>query len=273
MSASTKRSLPCWSAGAIAVALVTLASPAWAAANLITNGDFTNYTVNGAASTTSYIVTGGTTSGTTGATLTGWTNTGYSFVFQPNAASSTGAVVNATTNLYLWGPDGTTTSTYSNNGFVSSPTGGAYLAMDGAYQTGYIGQTINNLTVGQAYSLSFNWAAAQQSGYSGATTDSWTVYWADASNNVITKVSTPTITNPDHGFTGWINQTYTFVATTTSMSVAFMAAGAPGGTPPFSLLDSVTLSAVPEPAGWVVLASGLAALGFVRLRTNRRRIA
>ena len=259
---------------AVAGLLVAISSPAFAAAELLTNGNFDTYTVNGAPSTTSYIVTGGATSGNGGAALTGWSNTAYSFVFQPNTASSTGAVVSPGTNLYLWGPDGGTSSAaYSNNGFTTSPTGGALLAQDGAYQQGYIGQTVNNLVVGKAYQLSFYWAAAQQAGFTGNTTEAWTVYWADAGFNVVNAVTTPTATTPSKGFSPWRQQIYQFVATTTTMSVAFMASGAPGGTPPFSLLDGVSLTAAPEPATWAILAAGLVGCTAFGYRRRARRLA
>lgn len=247
------------------------AGPAWAAPELITNGNFSNYTVNGAVSTTSYIVTGGTTSGTTGATLTGWSNNGYSFVYQPNTASSTGAVVNANTNLYLWGPDGGTSSTnYSNNGFTTSPTGGAFIAEDAAYQQGTLSQTVSGLVVGMAYQLSFYWAAAQQSGYDGQTTQAWNVSWTDSTNRTVSTYSTPAVTTANHGFSAWRQQAVVFTATTTSMTLGFMATGGPNGTPPFALLDGVSLTAAPEPGTWAVLAMGLAGMTALRLRRGRR---
>lgn len=149
----------------LAVLLGGSAVPALAAPELITNGNFNSFTVNGAASNTSFIITGGQTSGSGGA-LAGWTNSAYTFVFAPNTASAAEAVVSPATNLKLWGPDGGTNSpAYSNNGFANSPTGGNFIAADGAYQQGYVYQTVNNLTVGQAYQLSYYWAAAQQAGF------------------------------------------------------------------------------------------------------------
>lgn len=267
-----RASAPCTSLLACLLSVAGTATPASAAPELLTNGDFSSYTVNGQASTTSYIVTGGQTSGSTGATLAGWTNQAYAFVFQPNTASSTGAVINANTRLNLWGPDGGTGSAaYSNNGFTNSPTGGAFLASDGAYQQGPIYQTVNNLVVGQSYALSFWWAAAQQSGFDGATTEGWSVYWADASYNVVKALATDTVTTPNHGFTPWRQQVYTLVATTTSMTVAFLATGGPNGTPPFSLLDGVSLTAgVPEPGTLVLLGVGLVGLTAYRLRRQAK---
>ncbi len=262
------RSLQAFLVGGLVATAV--AFPAFAAPELITNGNFDTYTVGGTASTTSYIVAGGQTSGTSGATLAGWSNSGYSFVYRPNTASSTGAVVTPGTNLYLWGPDGGAgTANYSANGFTNSPTGGNFIAEDGAYQQGLLSQTVSNLTVGRSYQLSFYWAAGQQSGYTGDNTNGWTVYWADASNNVVSTVSTAMATTVSKGFTPWRQQVYTFVATTTTMTLAFMATSGPNATPPFSLLDGVSLTAAPEPATWAVLAAGL--VGASALRFRRRK--
>jgi hypothetical protein len=47
--------------------------------------------------------------------------------------------------------------------------------------------------------------------------------------------------------------------------------GSSGG-PPFSLLDGVSLSSVPEPSTWAMMFIGFAGLGYAGLR-NRRRSA
>ena len=95
---------------------------------------------------------------------TGWTTTGYNFIF-----ASGGGDTNST--LQLWGP-----ANGSNNGLTaSSPDGGNYIGADGAYQVGAITQSITGLTVGQQYSVGFYYAGAQQDGFSGATTEQWLV--------------------------------------------------------------------------------------------------
>lgn len=249
--------------------LVAVSSPALASPELITNGNFENWTVNGTPTAQSYIVTGGQTSGSGGATLTGWANTGYTFLFSPGTASSSGAVVAPNSRLDLWGPDGGTSSPYySNNGMTGSPTGGAFLAEDGAYQQGYVYQMVSNLTVGQSYNLSFFWAAAQQSGYTGDSYDGWNVYWADPTYNLQQSFATPTVNTPSKGFTPWRQSAFQVVATQTSMVLGFLATGGPGGVPPFSLLDGVSLQAVPEPASIALLLTGM---GLVAGFTYSRR--
>jgi len=52
--------------------------------------------------------------------------------------------------------------------------------------------------------------------------------------------------------------------------LSFLAIGTPGGVPPFSLLDGVSITEVPEPTSLALLGAGL---GLVGLMTRRRRTA
>jgi hypothetical protein len=213
--------------------------------NLVTNGGFET-TTNGA--------------GQLGynTTAAGWSTTGYNFVFAPNTADSTGAV-GSYGSTYLWGP-----GKGANNGFTNSPTGGNFLAADGAYEVGAITQTISGLVIGQTYTLTFDWAAAQQYGYSGATTEQWTASLGGQ------KFSTAVYSDANHGFSGWMSQSFTYTATSTTEVLAFLAAGTPNGEPPFSLLDNVSLTAnVPEPSTVALFVGGLALLGGA-MRLRRR---
>jgi hypothetical protein len=203
--------------------------------------------------------------------LSGWTNgsydgnsshIGYNFVYSAGSADTTGAN-GVSGNVKLWGPgDG------SNNGLpATSPDGGNYIAADGAYQTAPISQTINGLTSGTQYTVSFWYAGAQQQGFDGVTTEKWLVSLGGQ------QLSTATLTDPSHGFTGWQYATLTFTATSSSSVLSFLAAGTPGGEPPFSLLDGVTLSAVsavPEPTSAAIMLTGLLAVGLL---VRRRQLS
>src|ERR1035438_793122 len=101
---------------------------------------------------------------------TGWTSNGYNFIFAPGAADTAGAT-GQFGNLQLWGP-----GNGSANGLpASSPAGGNYVAADGAFEVAPIQQTINGLNPGASYTVSFWWGGAQQSGFTGATTEQWQV--------------------------------------------------------------------------------------------------
>ena len=148
--------------GIVALASLTLAMAAQAS-NLVVNGDF-EATTNGPNFQFDH-----------NTVATGWTSTNggndaYNFIFAPGAADTTGAT-GQFGNLQLWGP-----GNGSNNGLpATSPTGGNFVAADGAFQNGAISQTINGLTAGNDYTVSFWWAGARQSGFTGATTKQWQV--------------------------------------------------------------------------------------------------
>jgi hypothetical protein len=221
-----------------AFAALTCGAAHAAPLNLVVNGGFET-TTNGAGQ----IINGYTTA-------TGWTSTGYNFVFAAGTADTKGA--NGTYgNLKLWGP-----GTGSANGLTNSPVGGNFLAADGAYQTQAIQQTISGLVVGQKYDLSFYWAGAQQSGYNGLNAEQWIVSLGNQT------ISTALVQNSSHGFTGWMEEKFTYTATSTTEVLSFLAHGVPNGVPPFSLLDGVSLKAqVPEPSTIALFFAGLAVVG------------
>jgi hypothetical protein len=225
------------------------------ATNLVTNGSFE--TLSGGIGQIGY----------NGTNLTGWTNgsvggtLGYNFVYSAGSADTTGANGDSG-NVKLWGPnDG------SANGFTgASPDGGNFIAADGAYQVAPISQTVSGLTSGNQYTVSFWWAGAQQSGFSGTTTEQWLVSLGAQ------QLATSVVTDANHGFTGWMYTSLTFTATGSSEVLSFLAAGTPSGEPPFSLLDGVTMvQAVPEPGSVTLLAAGLIGLAYLVRRRQLSR--
>ncbi len=198
-------------------------------------------------------------------TATGWTvpSGGYAFLFASGTADTTGAVGQYGT-VKLWGPnDG------SANGMpVSSPNGGNFVALDGGFQIQPIQQTVTNLIVGNKYAVSFYWAGAQQLGRSGATKEQFKVSFGGDMQ------STALLDNAEHGFTGWQAQTFTYTAHSTSQLLSFLAVGTPAGEPPFSLLDGVSVAAVPEPTALAALFIGVVGSGvFVRRRARSAKSA
>jgi PEP-CTERM motif len=234
--------------------LLSLASPSWASTNFVTNGSFESTTAGG-----------GQLGFNTNAT--DWTNLpdgagdpGYNFLFTPGSADTTGETGDFG-DLQLWGP-----GNGSANGLpATSPDGGNYIAADGAFEIGAIQQTIaGNLTIGATYALSFWWAGAQQSGFTGPNTEQWQVSLGDLTQ------STAIVDNTSQGFTGWQLQTFDFVADQVNPVLSFLAVGTPNGEPPFSLLDGVDLEAVPEPATFALIGLGLMAIPLAgRLRRRR----
>ena len=187
---------------------------------------------------------------------TGWTNVnGYTFLYTPGTVDSSGAL-GESGNVSMWG-----THNGGLNAFTNSPTGGNFIAFDSAYKVTPLQQTIVGLVVGQKYELGFDWGAAQQFGFTGATTDQWQVSLGNETH------STAVINNVSHGFSGWMHQTFSFTATGASEVLSFLAIGTPAGVPPFALLDGVTLAAaVPEPSTWALMLGGVAVIGFIARR-------
>jgi hypothetical protein len=215
--------------------------------NMVTNGSFESFTAGGATSncTTS-------TQTVTDSNLSPWNTTaGYAFVLNSSNYSSF-CGVDGTIGLY--GP------------ITASPDGGNFLAQDGAYLTGYTYQTLTGLAVNNIYTVTFYMAAAQQSGYSGATSDYWTVGLGSAAGSGPSQ-NTPTINLASGAFSGWVGEEMTFLASATSEVLWFFAVGSPAGQPPFALLDGV--SVVSEPSAVAVLLPGMLLLLGVRRRYRR----
>jgi hypothetical protein len=125
-------------------------------------------------------------------TVTGWTSEGYNFLVPSgNGISTAGAI-----KFY-----GST---------LSAPNGAShFVAGDSAYGVGRIYQDLNDLEVGQTYSISFYQAAAQQNGpnFIGETTDAWIVnvggtYTAPTYSNAGNDTYGSTTNTATVGFTG-----------------------------------------------------------------------
>ena len=187
---------------------------------------------------------------------TGWTTTGYNFVFASGTGDTTGAS-GQYGSLSLWGPNNG-----SANGLpASSPQGGNFVGADGDFQTAPISQVITGLQVGRTYTITFDYAFAQQAGFSGDTVQHWTSSFGSDS------LTTADYSLPSHGFSGWKSATYTSVATSTTETLSFLAYG-DTPVPPFALLDGVTVSGeAPEPATWALFVGGF---GLVGLAARRR---
>ena len=223
------------------------AGAAHASTNLVANGSFDS-TTNG----TNKQLASSVTTASNRTTATDWTSSngndgGYNFILASKIATTWDSA------LWLNG---------NANGFTASPDGGNFLASDQLYYPGTISQSISGLTVGDKYTLTFDYALAQQVGFNGANPDN---YWQVGFGSTVKDTSLLSISSG--GFSGWKTASMTFTAASTTELLSFLAKGTPTGAPPFLLLDGVSMvAAVPEPATWAMLLGGVGLIGFMARR-------
>jgi hypothetical protein len=239
---------------AVAALLVGSAAVEAAPINLVKNGDFS-------------LSSAGNGQIGYNTVLSDWSTSGYNFVFAEGTADTTGAMSWFGNSLTLWG-----SHNGGANALATSHDGGNFVANDGAYGVAALSQMITGLNIGQKYELTFEWAAAQQFGFTGATTEYWV---ANLGDDAATRQATAIYSNASHGSSAWSKVSMIFTATGTSELLSFLAGGTPVGEPPFSLLDGVSLLELPtpatdiaEPGSWLLMASGL---GLLALLARRRR--
>jgi len=235
---------------ALTVLSGALAFAPFAKADLVTNGSFESNTGNGQLAFNT--------------SVTDWSvpplEGSYTFLYGPGTADTTGAD-GEFGNIQLWGPG----NGVANGLPATSPDGGYYIAQDSAFHQGAISQTINGLIVGDTYQVSFYWAAAEQAGFTGASESQWQVsLGADTQSTAFVNI-------PNQGFSGWMQQSFTYTATSTSEVLAFFANGT--SAPPFALLDGVSMSqlATPEPGSIALLGTVLVGIGAFAARRQRAR--
>lgn len=195
-------------------------------------------------------------------TVAGWRTSGYNFLFQPGAGTSGGAASGYGNPVTFWGSAAQNGGSSQFDFPASSPDGGNFLALDGGFApyTLAVSQKLTGLTSGQVYQLTFYWAAAQQHGYTGATTEGMSVTFGEETH------TTPTYQLPSHDFSGWMSSTFNFTATDSTQWLSFLAQGTPQGQPPFTLLDGVSMVAIPEVSSPTMIVLGMSVLCFARRR-------
>lgn len=249
----------------LGVLFLLLAMANGARADLVTNGNFasfTSYMLPGGGAAPGFEI--GPNSGTS-TYLTGWTSYGANALFTSNSNCAT-CLGNYSPQfgsyMKLWAADNVPVGTVNTwNGL--GPGGMNYVAADGAWQSGALTQTINGLTVGRQYQVTFQSAGAQEKGYTAAFKTGWTVALGNQS------FSTVQTSSAGRGFSDWASQSFTYTATASSMLLSFIAS-APTGSPPYSLLANVGMTQVPEPATLALVGVGVAGIALLRRRRRRR---
>jgi hypothetical protein len=233
-------------------ALMLAASPMAGAVDLISNGSFE---MNGGVGQL-----GVSTSATNWSSSSGFP---YNFILNGNAdvTGFTASTGGTPSQRYLSGPNSTPSS---NNGFGSSPDGGYFFGAQVGFQVGSLSQTVGGLTAGNDYELNFYWAEANLTGNSAPTTSAWSIsFGSETGSTVGTSVAS-------NGFSGWLNYTQTFTASSASQILSFSPTGS--GIGGFALLDGVSMREVtipvPEPSTY---ALGAIATGVMAAIARRRK--
>ena len=241
---------------------------AHATPNLITNGDFSQSTHTtpwqfGANSGGGTILGSGGGSCTYGGNfITGWQgNNGFEIWYPSAAAAST---VNPCTRYG---------ETQLLSPIAAPPAGagsGSFVGMDGISSPvphASISQTVNGLTPGARYIVTFYWGSTQLINRTGPTTEQLTVSLGGQSfNTVVNSIDT-------HGWSGWAQNSFTFMPSSASEILSFLSVGTPNSLPPFAVLTGVSMTrSVPEPPVLAMFGLGLFGLGLVTVFARRREM-
>ncbi|WP_226896209.1 MULTISPECIES: PEPxxWA-CTERM sorting domain-containing protein [Sphingosinicellaceae] len=230
----------------VATGVALAATQVSAATNLVQNGDFESGYTHNTEFNTWYNPESGPT---------GWVSQTYeafNLYFSPATATTVSAETQYGSDRQMLAPS-----------FVASPTGGNFVALDGdPTNHGYLTQQISGLTPGKEYVVSFDWGASQLQNRQGPTTEQLAVGFGNATQ------TTAIVANSSQGFSGWMHESFTFHAKSTSQVLSFLSNGTPVGLPPIAVLDGVSVAAVPEPAMWGLMLVGF---GLVGTAVRRRR--
>jgi hypothetical protein len=234
-------------------------------ANLVSNGSFETTTL--------------TTTGSMGSSVASWSATSGSSEMLVFPGVGLQPLYSYSQPLYQ--SPYSTNAIYPTYGLLgpfptTSPDGGKYVLSDSNYLNQPLSQTLNGLTPGNFYQLSFYQALAQLDENlttQGVVTGYWQVSFGSSTQNSQFQKADGTTVLDGNGFiiqsatvSPWNLQTMTFQATSATEILSFLSVGT--GLPPMLGLDGVSVIAVPEPAPIWFFGGGLMAI-FAVVRRMR----
>lgn len=169
--------------------------------------------------------------------------------FSRYGAGMNQAQLNGRRNWTLFSTSGQTVNSVDGSGW--------YIASDGGDSwNGRISQTLNDLTPGNQYIVSFSQAAGQfdcyisggtctSGGYFGQTNNNWRVGFGDSITTTNFQDSDVIVHPSQAPVSAWQSQSMTFTATSSTQVLSFLSQGTPDGQPPTVLLSGVSVEAVP----------------------------
>ena len=230
--------------------------------NLVSNGGF-EQTSNGSNQMANY-----------SSTLTGWSLAAVDQNTATYGAYGAYSFVMTSPTATVSAPIGGSFSMVA--GTVSPDGGNLFAATSQRAAEGMqeLSQIISGLTPGNQYTLSFYEGLGQRSGYTGATSGYWDVYFGSE------YFSFPDDNTPSGGFSGWTQRSTTFTASSASQQLMFAFVGSSNAaTFPVGVLDGVWLGepSPPAPVPEIDPATGSCALalvvGLAAILDQRRRVA
>lgn len=235
-------------------------------ANLVSNGSFETTTL--------------TTTGSMGSSVANWSATSGSSEMLVFPSVGLQPLYSYSNPLYQ--SPYSTNAIYPTYGLLgpfptTSPDGGKYVLSDSDYLNQPISQTLNGLTPGNFYQLSFYQALAQLDENlttQGVVTGYWQVSFGSSTQNSQFQKADGTTVLDSNGYiiqsatiSPWNLQTMTFQATSATEILSFLSVGT--GLPPMLGLDGVSVNEVPLPAAVWLFGSGLLGLFAAGLRRIR----